>query len=93
MADATRTGTRPASEEAAKKSTASKPIATYRSGPVSVAVFPGDSISLRQSYRTKAGEWKHSSTLWLRNVPDAIKALSECLVTSTKESEQDSVED
>lgn len=88
MADATRTAPRPASQEAAENSTA-KPVATFRSGSVSVAVFPGDSVSLRRSYRTKAGEWKHTSTLWRRDIAHAIKALSDCLVTSAEESTED----
>lgn len=93
MADATRTAKRPASQEAATSSAATKPLLTCRSGTVSVAVFPNDSVSVRRSYRTKAGEWKHTSTLWRRDIPHAIKALSECLVTSTKESDEDSVEE
>jgi hypothetical protein len=93
MADATRTATRPASQEAAENSTAAKPVATFRSGSVSVAVFPGDSVSLRRSYRTKAGAWKHTSTLWRRDVAHAIKALSECLVSSAEESPEDPAEE
>jgi hypothetical protein len=92
MADATRTGKRPASQEAATSSAATKPLLTCRSGSVSVAVFPDDAVSIRRSYRTKAGEWKHTSALWRRDIPHAIKALSECLAAAPKESDEDSVE-
>jgi hypothetical protein len=80
MANATRTVPRPAEQPAAKTPEATKPQATFRSGAVSVARFAEGTVSLRRSYKNRNGEWVQTHTLRLRDLPHALKALSECLV-------------
>ena len=84
MANATRTAQRPAEKQAATIPEATKPLATFRSGAISVALFPEGTISLRRSYKNRAGKWVQTHTLWQRDLPHAIHALSECLIDAAK---------
>lgn len=92
LADATKEK-QPASKEAATAGDPVKPVATYRSGSISVAVFPKGTISLRRSFKTKEGAWKNTHTLWAKHLPDAIKALSECLAASAEPSDDGDAEE
>jgi hypothetical protein len=92
MANATRTAQRPAEPPAATPPEATKPQATFRSGSISIALFPEGTVSLRRSYKNRSGQWVQTHTLWLRDLPHAIKAMSECLIDSAKAPEAEAAE-
>ena len=88
MANTPSQAPRPAKSDA--KSPA-EPIATFRFGDVSAAIFADDialpdgksftrhNVSLRRSYRdSDSGEWKHSNTLSEGDLLPAAEALRHC---------------
>jgi hypothetical protein len=90
MATTSPTAQRPATEDATSpaKPAAEKPLATFRSGSVSAAVYgkkrtlkSGKSatfadVSVRRSYRTDDGGWGHTHTLGGRDLLDAAFVLT-----------------
>jgi hypothetical protein len=91
MANPSPTAQRPASQDATSsaKSTAEKPVASFRLGSLSAAVFANSvkqqsgkvvtrySVSLRRSYRTDAG-WEHTHTLGGEDLLPAAFLLTKC---------------
>ena len=87
MANTSPTAQRPAQEDA---TSSAKPVATFRYGNVSAAVFSNQvktkdgktfdvhNTSIRRSYRKTDGTWGHVSTLRKNDLPAAAFALMQC---------------
>jgi hypothetical protein len=85
MANTTPTGQRPASEQDA---TPSAPVAVFRFGSVSAAVFTDEvktrsgkvstvsRVSVRRSYKNAEGAWEHTHTLQPGDLLSAAYALT-----------------
>ena len=88
MANTTPTGIRP--PEAKDETPSAKPVASFRYGHVSAAVFANQvknksggtadaySVSVRRSYRTEQGEWANSHSLRPADLLPAALALQKC---------------
>ncbi|MDA1016753.1 MAG: hypothetical protein O3A00_20135 [Planctomycetota bacterium] len=94
MANTPSKAPRPAKSDA---TSSAEPIATFRFGDVSAAIFADvvalqngksftrHNVSLRRSYRdTESSEWKHTNTLSESDLLPAAEALRHCFLDIAK---------
>ena len=104
MANTSPTATHPANQDATSPAKqADKPLATFRSGRVSAAVYGkkrtlpnGKSVtfmdvSIRKAFKTAEGEWDHTHTLGAGDLLDAAFVLTRCAayITDARQDEVD----